>query len=75
MRGHPATRKQEPAAAQTHLCSSPPGGVAAGRPADTAPTRAHSLYRLSWSPAVAEIAGDRRPWTALMISLLSMPCR
>jgi hypothetical protein len=32
-------------------------------------------YRLIWSPALAEIVGDRRPWTVLMISLLSMPCR
>jgi hypothetical protein len=38
-------------------------------------TRSHSLYRLSWSPAVAEIVGRGRPWTVVMISELSMPCR
>jgi Phosphotransferase enzyme family len=27
------------------------------------------LYRLVWSPAAAEIVGDGRPWTVLMISL------
>jgi hypothetical protein len=26
-------------------------------------------------PALAEIVGDGRPWTVLMISLLSMPWR
>jgi hypothetical protein len=46
-------------------------GSAAGRRS----TRSHCLYRLSWSPAVAEIVGDGRPWTALMISELSMPWR
>jgi hypothetical protein len=39
------------------------------------PTWSHSVYRISWSPAVAEIVGDGRPWTVLMISLLSMPFR
>jgi hypothetical protein len=29
--------------------------------------------RLSFSPALAEIVGDGRPWTVLMISLLSIP--
>ena len=29
-------------------------------------------YRLIWRPALAEIVGDGRPWTVLMISLLSM---
>lgn len=38
-------------------------------------TRSRVSYRLSCSPAVAEIVGDGRPWTVLMISLLSMPCR
>jgi hypothetical protein len=48
----------------------PPGRSAnTGRPAD------RSVYRLTSSPAVAEITGDGRPWTVLMISLLSMPCR
>jgi hypothetical protein len=46
-----------------------------GRSGGHGPTRSHSFYRLSWSPAVAEIVGDGRPWTVLMISLLSMPCR
>ena len=32
-------------------------------------------YHLSCSPALAEIVGDGRPWTVLMISLLSMRCR
>jgi hypothetical protein len=32
-------------------------------------------YRLICSPALAEIVGEGRPWTVLMISLLSMPCR
>lgn len=32
-------------------------------------------YRRSWRPALAEITGDGRPWTGLMISLLSMPWR
>ena len=44
-------------------------GSAAGRPGRG------RIYRLSWSPALAEIVGDGRPWTVLMISLLSMPCR
>jgi hypothetical protein len=30
-------------------------------------------YRRIWRPALAEITGDGRPWTVLMISLLSMP--
>jgi hypothetical protein len=38
------------------------------------PDRA-SIYRVIWMPAVAEIVGEGRPWTVLMISLLSMPCR
>jgi hypothetical protein len=38
------------------------------------PTRRRLSYRLISRPAVAEIVGDGRPWTALMISL-SMPCR
>jgi hypothetical protein len=33
------------------------------------------IYRVISRPAVAEIVGDGRPWTVLMISLLSMPCR
>ena len=33
------------------------------------------IYRVISKPAVAEIVGDGRPWTVLMISLLSMPCR
>ena len=32
-------------------------------------------YRLIWRPALAEIVGDGRPWTVLMISLLSIPWR
>jgi hypothetical protein len=34
-----------------------------------------SIYRVIWRPAVAEMVGEGRPWTVLMISLLSMPCR
>jgi hypothetical protein len=38
--------------------------------------RSHgSLYRLIRRPALAEIVGDGRPYTVLMISLLSMPWR
>jgi hypothetical protein len=33
------------------------------------------IYRVIRRPALAEIVGDGRPWTVLMISLLSMPCR
>jgi hypothetical protein len=36
------------------------------------PIRLYCRYRLSLSPAVAEIVGDGRPWTVLMISLLSI---
>jgi hypothetical protein len=32
-------------------------------------------YRLMRRPALAEIVGDGRPWTVLMISELSMPWR
>jgi hypothetical protein len=39
------------------------------------PTRHLGRYRLICRPAVAEIVGDGRPWTVLMISLLSMPWR
>jgi hypothetical protein len=39
------------------------------------PTRLRSIYRVIWRPTVAEIVGDGRPWTVLMISLLSMPWR
>jgi hypothetical protein len=39
------------------------------------PTRLGVIYRVISRPAVAEIVGDGRPWTVLMISLLSMPCR
>jgi hypothetical protein len=40
-------------------------------PADPTPAD----YRLVCKPALAEIVGDGRPWTVLMISLLSMPWR
>jgi hypothetical protein len=30
-----------------------------------------AAYRLIWRPALAGNVGDGRPWTALMISLLS----
>ncbi len=33
------------------------------------------VYRVIWRPALAEIVGEGRPWTVLMISELSMPCR
>jgi hypothetical protein len=45
------------------------GRVGRQAPADPAP----SHYRLICRPALAEIVGDGRPWTVLMISLLSMP--
>jgi hypothetical protein len=32
-------------------------------------------YRLIRRPALAEIVGEGRPWTVLMISLLSIPWR
>jgi hypothetical protein len=38
------------------------------------PARAR-VYLLILKPALAEIVGEGRPWTVLMISLLSMPCR
>ena len=44
-----------------------------GRQASADPTAV--AYRLIRRPAVAEIVGDGRPWTVLMISLLSMPWR
>ncbi len=44
-----------------------------GRPAPADPTLV--AYRLICRPALAEIVGDGRPWTVLMISLLSMPWR
>jgi hypothetical protein len=51
-------------------------GVRSGQVAPGAgPTLSRVIYRLNWSPALAEIVGDGRPWTVLMISLLSMPCR
>jgi dihydrofolate reductase len=45
----------------------------AGREAPAGPTLVP--YRLICRPALAEIVGDGRPWTVLMISLLSMPWR
>jgi hypothetical protein len=50
-------------------------GCELGRQVDTRPTVQVCRYRLICSPALAEIVGDRRPWTVLMISLLSMPWR
>jgi hypothetical protein len=44
-----------------------------GRQAPTDPAGAD--YRVIRRPALAEIVGDGRPWTVLMISLLSMPWR
>jgi hypothetical protein len=62
-----------PTDAATHLLFASRGyGRAAGM---AKPTRSHSSDRFIWRPAVAEIVGEGRPWTALMISLLSMPCR
>jgi hypothetical protein len=47
-----------------------------GRPAGVGEADPIALiYRVMSRPAVAEIVGDGRPWTVLMISLLSMPCR
>ena len=57
------------------VCISPAGGSASGRPARAEPTRSRSIYESIWRPALAEIVGEGRPWTVLMISLLSMPCR
>ena len=54
---------------------SPVAGMASGGPASTGPLRLRLIYRVISSPAVAEIVGDGRPWTVLMISLLSMPSR
>ena len=34
-----------------------------------------AALRLIRKPALAEIVGEGRPWTVLMISELSMPCR
>jgi hypothetical protein len=45
-----------------------------GRLTPTDPCRG-SLYRLIRRPALAEIVGDGRPCTVVMISLLSMPWR
>lgn len=36
---------------------------------------ARAVYLLIWSPALAEMTGDGRPWTVSMISALSMPWR
>jgi hypothetical protein len=47
------------------------GALNATAVGDGEPTRPHSIYRLIWRPAVAEIVGDGRPWTVLTISLLS----
>jgi hypothetical protein len=49
--------------------------VLAGSDDGRRPTRRLSIYRLICRPALAEIVGDGRPWTVLMISLLSMPWR
>jgi hypothetical protein len=55
--------------------SSPGSGARVGRPVHARPTEEVFRYRLIRSPALAEIVGDCRPWTVLMISLLSMPWR
>jgi len=60
--------------ADLDLASQGYGGGSAGRHRSDRPDRACS-YRLNCRPALAEIVGDGRPWTVLMISLLSMPCR
>jgi len=49
-------------------------GVGSGRQG-AGPTRSPFVYRLIMRPALAEMVGDGRPWTVLMISLLSMPWR
>ena len=56
------------------LVASPGYGVESGRQ-DVDRPRPACAYRLIWRPALAEIVGDGRPWTVLMISLLSMPCK
>jgi hypothetical protein len=48
-------------------------GVGSGRHTPGRPGR-RSTYRLIWRLALAEIVGDGRPWTVLMILLRSMPC-
>jgi hypothetical protein len=68
-------RKEGFGSAPRGTCSSPGGGAAVGSAGQTTADPVASLYRLRWSPAVAEIVGDGRPWTVLMISELSMPCR
>ncbi len=45
-----------------------------GRPAG-ADRPGGCYYRVIRRPALAEIVGDGRPWTVLMISLLSIPWR
>ena len=50
-------------------------GCGAGSANLDRPTRSCSRYRRSWRPAVAEIVGNGRRWTVLMISELSIPCR
>jgi hypothetical protein len=49
--------------------------MTSGRAADAARPDRDSIYRLITRPALAEMVGDGRPWTVLMISLLSMPWR
>ena len=49
-------------------------GRRVGRRGPSRPDRG-STYRLIRRPAFAEIVGEGRPRTVLMISLLSMPCR
>jgi hypothetical protein len=55
------------------LVASPGYGV--GRAGKRRPDPPAVRYRLITRPALAEMVGDGRPWTVLMISLLSIPWR
>jgi hypothetical protein len=68
-----AARKQGGAGPVELVAQIASRGYGGGAPAGAGPTARGSIYRLIMRPALAEIVGDGRPWTALMISLLSMP--
>jgi hypothetical protein len=54
---------------------SPAEGILAGAGREAPAGPALAPYRLICRPALAEMVGDGRPWTVLMISLLSMAWR
>ncbi len=73
-RAHVLRGQESGSLAQAGVASrSSPGGGASGRPAGADRPDRILVYRLIWRPALAETVGDGRPWTVLMISLLSMP--